>query len=153
METLNNALKRKAIQPPWKMIDSAPELEAVEDGWEEEVGEGSIEVVKPVLDTPGEPEFELPVGEARGAVDCPLISLRTEALNVPLMLANLDIRVGFKKRRNENYLDIRELGRERLSRVLRLRGIHKSERGDANKVFVAVRANGWVDSERDCAGL
>jgi len=72
-------------------MESAAELAVGE--WTE-VDEGfTVEVVKPevVGDTETEPGLGLPVGEARGAVDCPLIWLEIAALNVPVMSSRVNL--------------------------------------------------------------
>jgi len=91
MVTPKNALRRNPIQLPWNMRESAAELAVGE--WTE-VDEGfTVEVVKleVVNGRETEPGLEVPVGEARGAVDCPLIWLEIAALKVPVMLSRVNL--------------------------------------------------------------
>jgi len=91
MVTPKNTLKRNPIQLPWNTMESA-EDDAVDEGTE--VDEGFlVEVVKPddVTDTAEEPDWEVPVGEARGAVDCPLIWLETSVLKVPVISSKVNL--------------------------------------------------------------
>jgi len=80
------------------MIESAAEdlADEVDEGTEVDEGFLEVEVVKPDVvgegDAPEEPEADIaPVGEARGAVDCPLIWFWTVVLKVPVILSNVNL--------------------------------------------------------------
>jgi len=70
---------------------SAPEEDEV--GLGADVDEGlTVEVVKPVVVAATEAAREtVLVGEARGAVDCPLIWFWTSVLKVPVMLSKVNL--------------------------------------------------------------
>jgi len=84
-------LMKNPIQLPWNTTESAADeavdlVTEVDDGFEAEVEKPDFVVVAGEGD-----ELELPVGDERGAVDCPLISLRIEALKVPVISSRVNL--------------------------------------------------------------